>query len=270
MPYDEISTVADLCVTRAKRFVWDYQTGAKICCGSIVLLLYVLPYEWLVLVAWFFSGVISSIGFGCGVSTGLLYLIPYYIQYTVEHARLDAWTTWVHVLPACVSHAVGSSVGELPCYILANRLVQRMEPGTVLMRTHEWTVHYVQKWGTVVVFLFALWPNAVFDMAGMAAGICDIHFAAFFAATVLGKAVVKSPAIAFLIVATTKGEILPDYIQYYLDGLLLQKESTVLGNTWFLGVIMVTLFMLYQMMKEFAEDERREQETAVAVRPILN
>jgi len=114
----------------------------------------------------------------------------------------------------------------------------------------------VRKWGTIIVFLFALWPNAVFDMAGMAAGICNIHIAAFFAATVLGKVVIKSPTIAFLIVATTKGEILPNYIQGHLDQLL-RNESTTLGNTWIVVVTGITVFMLYQMMKEFAEEERK-------------
>ena len=260
MPFGELQTVTRLCYVRAKRFVWDtHGTEATLCCFVALALLYILPSYCVVLLAWFLSGVISSIGFGCGVSTGLLYLIPYYVQFTLDHPEMGVFAAWASVLPACVAHAVGSSVGELPCYIMANRLVQRLEPGTVLMQTHEWTVRYVKRWGTAVVFLFALWPNAVFDMAGMAAGICNIPIERFFAATVLGKAVFKSPTIAFLVVATTKGEILPGAVQRQLD-LLLNNESTTMGNAWFVGVTCITLYMVFQMMKEFAEEEKQRED----------
>ena len=41
------------------------------------------------------------------------------------------------------------------------------------------------------IFLLASWPNAAFDMCGMACGWLEMPFWTFFGATLLGKGVVK-------------------------------------------------------------------------------
>ena len=53
-------------------------------------------------------------------------------------------------------------------------------------------------WG---VFLLAAWPNALFDLCGVCCGRFRMPFAAFLGATMLGKALVKAPAQAALVLA---------------------------------------------------------------------
>ena len=114
----------------------------------------------------------------------------------------------LEVLPACVAHGVGSAVGA-SAVPDGQLIVSKFEAGSWAMRSHEWMVDCLRKWGFWVVFLFALWPNAFFDCCGLASGACRVNMWAFLGATVAGKALVKAPAIAFLVVATTKGQVLP-------------------------------------------------------------
>ena len=53
-------------------------------------------------------------------------------------------------------------------------------------------------WG---VFVLAAWPNALFDLCGVCCGRFRMRFASFLGATMLGKAAVKAPAQAALVLA---------------------------------------------------------------------
>jgi hypothetical protein len=55
----------------------------------------------------------------------------------------------------------------------------------------QWMFYYLQKGGWVAIFVFASYPNAAFDLCGIAAGYFLVPFYKFFLATLAGKAVVK-------------------------------------------------------------------------------
>ena len=54
-----------------------------------------------------------------------------------------------------------------------------------------WTIDFTERLGFLGVLLLASWPNAAFDMCGMACGYLNMPFWTFFGATALGKGVVK-------------------------------------------------------------------------------
>lgn len=60
---------------------------------------------------------------------------------------------------------------------------------------------FVRERGFWGVFLLAAWPNALFDLCGVCCGRFRMRFASFLGATMLGKAVVKAPAQAALVLA---------------------------------------------------------------------
>ena len=60
---------------------------------------------------------------------------------------------------------------------------------------------FVRDRGFGGVFLLAAWPNALFDFCGVACGRFRMPFASFLGATMLGKAAVKAPAQAALVLA---------------------------------------------------------------------
>ena len=171
--------------------------------------------------------------------------------------RPSILAAYLEVLPACVAHGVGSAVGELP-YLMANTIVSKFEKGSWAMRSHEWMVKCLREWGFWVVFLFALWPNALFDCCGLASGACGVNVWAFLGATVAGKALVKAPAIAFLVVATTKGQVLPAVVDEYMQKALNHEDSRI-GAAWATLVALLTGWMAWTMLREMAGEERRHR-----------
>ena len=54
-----------------------------------------------------------------------------------------------------------------------------------------WTIKFTEQYGFIGILLLASWPNAAFDMCGMACGWLEMPFWTFFGATLVGKAFVK-------------------------------------------------------------------------------
>ena len=54
-----------------------------------------------------------------------------------------------------------------------------------------YTIEFTEKHGFFGVYLLASWPNAAFDMCGMACGWLEMPFWTFLGATVLGKGFTK-------------------------------------------------------------------------------
>ena len=70
-----------------------------------------------------------------------------------------------------------------------------------IARAEEDMERFVRDRGFWGVFLLAAWPNALFDLCGVCCGRFRMPFAAFLGATMLGKAAVKAPAQAALVLA---------------------------------------------------------------------
>lgn len=54
-----------------------------------------------------------------------------------------------------------------------------------------WTIAFTERNGFLGIYLLASWPNAAFDMCGMACGWLEMPFWTFFGATMLGKGFTK-------------------------------------------------------------------------------
>lgn len=213
--------------------------------------------EWLMVCGWFLAGILSTCGMGSGIHTGVLFLMPYVGRVAI--ASTDGFLlTFIRVLPASVAHGTGATLGELPPYLMAEKLVHTMEANSLVMSSHAWMVHYVRKWGWPIICLTAMWPSAFFDVCGLACGVVGISKTTFLSATFVGKALVKSPLISATIVAASKN-MLPDWIDSMINKQKHEKHEYVSpGDSWTLVVSLLTVWMIWKMMVEFAELEKGE------------
>merc|ERR1719247_1490637 len=121
------------------------------------------------------------------------------------------WPCVATVYPIAVAWGFGTALGELPPYFIARsaRLVgteseyeQELEDakkeaedgkgvGAAFAKMKLWTVNFTQKFGLMGVVALSAWPNAAFDMCGMACGYLNMPFFSFLGGLVVGKAFIK-------------------------------------------------------------------------------
>jgi membrane protein YqaA with SNARE-associated domain len=187
---------------------------------------------------WVMLGVLSSIGLGSGMHTGMMFLFPHIMEVVLtaetcgtlsgvpssylhpckgvcepsgKAAGAIFWACVTTVYPIAVAWGFGTALGELPPYFIARsaRLVgteseyeQELEDakkeaedgkgvGAAFAKMKLWTVNFTQKFGLMGVVALSAWPNAAFDMCGMACGYLNMPFFSFLGGLVVGKAFIK-------------------------------------------------------------------------------
>jgi hypothetical protein len=184
---------------------------------------------------WVGLGVLSSVGFGTGMHTFLLYLGPHIAQVALFAAECNdvdfnsrlpraQWEcdsspdgkVGIMAIVAKVSlesflWGLGTAIGELPPYLLARaaRLagqrseeleeVDHEEDG-IAHRSKKATIALMERLGFFGIVAMASIPNPLFDLAGLTCGHLLYPFWKFFGATLLGKAVIKSQLQTVLVV----------------------------------------------------------------------
>ncbi|KAH8378571.1 hypothetical protein KR009_000011 [Drosophila setifemur] len=181
---------------------------------------------------WLGLGVLSSVGFGTGLHTFLLYLGPHIASVTMAayecqtlnfptppypdtkicppepytHYIPDIWAIMAKVRPEALFWGFGTAVGELPPYFMARtaRLSgQELEGMTmdakrlaghfnILDRTKMFMERVMERVGFVGILLCASVPNPLFDLAGITCGHFLVPFWKFFVATIIGKTFIKA------------------------------------------------------------------------------
>ncbi|KAI1295426.1 Vacuole membrane protein 1 [Halotydeus destructor] len=173
---------------------------------------------------WVGLGILSSVGFGTGLHTFLLYLGPHIAAVTLaahecgslrfpeppypdeiicpENAvkeDVSLWSIISKVRVEAFMWGAGTALGELPPYFMARaaRLSGREHEeefdleankgfdGRRLIKT------VVEKAGFFGILACASIPNPLFDLAGITCGHFLVPFWTFFGATLIGKAVIK-------------------------------------------------------------------------------
>lgn len=245
----------DVVVYSAKalhRIAWtEHRFATCMCLLQLAACCVVLPFDWIV---WFLLGILSTIGLGTGVATGLLFLWPMVVTEAMQQDPF--FDTWTRVLPACMAHALGSTVGELPPYLAAQSLVTQLNLENQPLYT--WTVDYVQRWGAPMILAFAVWPNSVFDMCGIASGAANVPIYTFLTMTMTGKGLIRAPMTAAILILANQSayDILPDWMDAFLHSMLSKKEKGVSSMVWTCGVAALTLAMAWKTMKDVAQSER--------------
>jgi len=93
----------------------------------------------------------------------------------------------------------GEGLGELTGYLAGYAVWEAVHNQALYARTEKW----VKRYGARAIFVFAVVPNPLFDLAGMAAGALGMPWSRFFLACWAGKTV--RSLVAALIGATLFG-----------------------------------------------------------------
>ena len=182
------------------------------------------------LIWWLGLGILSSVGLGTGMHSGLLFLFPH-IYLTCAAAasckNLSFWTyptnifygprdrtfhcvgeeqsynlMWqvLKVAPWCIIWGTGTAIGEIPPYALSYASamkggraeeLEEVSQFDVVNRMKNWMLDKITTYGFWAILLLAAWPNMAFDLCGMACGQFLMPFWTFFGATFIGKALIK-------------------------------------------------------------------------------
>lgn len=81
-------------------------------------------------------------------------------------------------------------------------------------RAKRWVISWLGQIGFLGILLFASIPNPLFDLAGLTCGHMLVPFATFFAATLIGKAVVKVNLQTFFIITVFNKAILESLVRF--------------------------------------------------------
>lgn len=199
---------------------------------------------------WLGLGIASSIGFGSGLHTFLLYLGPHiakvsiissecgrvprqlpsrwafeYFEDCTKQGEIDVIDIIWAVQLESVLWGLGTVIGELPPYFIA----KGARDTDVTIEEDEGKIkqflrNALQKYTFLTLCLCASVPNPLFDLAGLMAGHFGVPFIEFFVATALGKAVVKVQIQVLFTTLLFSGNHLEDIF------LSIEKKFSIFGN----------------------------------------
>jgi hypothetical protein len=298
---------------------------------------------------WVVLGILSSIGLGSGIHTGLLFLFPHIINTcfaTINCGNTDfdsygnrafvcnsetptnfiILAIFFKVLHPVISWGIGTAIGEVPPYFLSKysnidinlfqsnttssttndttnsstdtssnqntnnylsniklQLVQLYQNSssyckektlTIFKWLNRITIKYLVKYRFWAILGLASWPNATFDLCGIAAGHYGIPFWEFFGATLIGKAFIKAPLQSlFIILLFTTDWIdrfvlsLPRFISSILYPIIEQNknkfinqdyedETSWLLTIWNITITFIILYFIETIIESMAEKQR--------------
>eukprot|EP00937_MAST-01D_sp_MAST-1D-sp2_P002021 g2021.t1 len=221
---------------------------------------------WLrVSVFWIGLGVMSSVGLGTGLHSGLLFVFPHtfavvkaaeacghvnfptYEFGKVEYNCVDVanppavpfWEIYAALAPVYFLWGTGTAMGEIPPYALSKMaaeagahnaefadVIEARSRFDVFNRLKDWMVDFLQRHGFAGVLLMAAWPNMAFDLCGIACGHFRMPFWTFFGATWLGKAVFKATCGQLMGFVTLFSKV---YFDPFVDRVLAPTVGPVLA-----------------------------------------
>ena len=223
---------------------------------------------------WLTLGIFSSIGLGTGLQTGVLFVFPEIIsrfnenknayisdnglmsKYNQNLTRIDLqdeevysliYKTYYECLLFVLIWGVGTALGELPPYMLASTVDMKDAKSTEKLydmlgdnreRVKSYidsTVYYLKKYSFLTILGLSAWPNALFDMCGVASGLVRIPMIEFLLPTIIGKAFIKNPI--------QLGVILYSF-GFYGEAIISRGEMSYIYIIWIVGVILFTLYFI--------------------------
>lgn len=257
--------------------------------GIYYLQMIIIEYLW-----WLSLGVLSSIGFGTGIQTGMLFVFPKIIESYREllnsntnrellnsntHRELlstnrellnsntsisndinstlittTIYQTYFKCFLFVFVWGIGTALGELPPYFIAfnikknrqrknsnaiNKLYRLLGDKTnTIKKTVESIVYKFkknEKYRFYFLIAFSAWPNAIFDLCGVAAGLAGLSLREFLIPIMIGKAGIKIPIqLGFII-----------YSYAYYDTKIGQTND--LGYLYYSFIILVGTITFYFM-----------------------
>ena len=237
---------------------------------------------------WFLLGILSSIGLGTGLQTGVLFVFPYIIStynqnkddllirlngtnddstllnYILDTNSTDTYSlsdkdvygliykTYFACLRVALVWGVGTALGEAPPYLIAynidisdkkatSKLYKMFGDNEEKIRRYiDNTIYYLKRHSFTTILLLSAWPNAVFDMCGVSAGLVKLSFSQFIIPTIIGKAFIKNPIQLGVILY---------YYGFFGDYVTEREEMGYLYMGWIVFVVSFTLYFIKEAVE---------------------
>ncbi|KAH8296069.1 hypothetical protein KR054_001258, partial [Drosophila jambulina] len=208
-------------------------------------------------VYWLFLGVLTSVGFGAGLHTFLLYLGPHIAAVTLaaeecgtlnfpappypdkkicppepyKHVEPDVWVILSKVRPEALFWGVGTVLGELPSYFLARsaRLSSKKEEPMMVVdgalgaslslfqRVQQYITNRMGRVPFVAILVAASVPNPLFDTTGFICGHYLVPFWRFLVAILIGKALIKATIQQVCIIVAFTDDLVEEEASFLLE-----------------------------------------------------
>lgn len=200
---------------------------------------------------WFILGILSTIGIGFGLQTGVLFVVPYIIDNYSEECNTNCnytklWEVYNNCLPSVIVWAIGSAVGELPPYFLAKNsqidLSVIANNNRIINKLFQLLKNKLKQNSFITITIFACWPSVTFDMCGLLCGYYNLSLKQFLIPTIIGKAFIKTPILLFIII----------YL-YHNNNTLIENDNT---KTFLSYIPLIIIFLFF---KSFIEECAKKQ-----------
>jgi uncharacterized membrane protein YdjX (TVP38/TMEM64 family) len=166
------------------------------------------------IIYWVFLGVLSTIGFGFGLQTGVFFVIPYILNQCETNTNLYVF---INTLPIVIFWGFGSALGEIPPFILAKYNSDKNEIfNSIKNSSFIKILDIIKKHRFKTILFMSAWPNVTFDMCGMMCGYYGLSLYDFLLPTIIGKALIKSPCQSLFVIYS---------YSYYINNNILETES---------------------------------------------
>lgn len=208
---------------------------------------------------WIGLGVLSSVGLGSGMHSGLLFMFPHVLRTCTAVSSCGAGNFYTYpvnevygpkersfscivrpsddaaaappvnylerillVAPWLMLWGFGTAIGEIPPYLLSYAAakegkktadLEEQSKFDVLNRMKDWMLDYIKRYGFWAVVALAAWPNAAFDLCGMACGQFMMPFMTFFGALIVGKSLIKANGQGIFFVVLFSGTYIQDGVR---------------------------------------------------------
>jgi len=178
---------------------------------------------------WFILGILSSIGLGAGLPTGILFLFPHIYNICKNYEKYGNIILWesiwfkpndlvdfresdliynkfsLNLFMRCwivfFIWGIGTAFGELPPFLFSkmasisdskiNKLINK-EKDNLLSNMQKWMMDFMKKYGALGVILMSSYPNIFFDLCGLCCGYLQMSTSKFLLSTIVGKSIIKT------------------------------------------------------------------------------
>ena len=162
--------------------------------------------------------------------------------------EVNLFSLWKKVSLECFLWGLGTAIGEIPPYALCysaslvgkknKDFEEAFETGAqkntisrYMGSWLEWMLKLVKRHGLVAVIMLSAWPNAAFDMCGMACGHFLMPFWTFFLGLVLGKACIKVHMQCFVFLVLFRESSRDMILSFLKNSLTMPAPPLLAGNS---------------------------------------
>lgn len=211
------------------------------------------------IVYWIFLGVLSTIGLGFGLQTGIIFVIPYilneYNNTQIDLSSLDItnntlvfkFKVFINTLPVVILWGFGSALGEIPPFLLVK---YNSNKEYIIEQTKN---NYFSKFFYLLdkyrfrsILIVSAWPNITFDMCGMMCGYYDFSLYDFLVPTIIGKALIKSPLQSIFVIFVYSMSVSNSYIK------TTDTNYYYINRIWNLFIFMIIAYFIKKTIEKIA------------------